>query len=54
VLLPRFFQLLFAFVAKLGEVRELANRRVVQGSDFNKVRALVLGDADRFFDRLDP
>jgi hypothetical protein len=54
VLLPGFLQFLFAFVAKLGKVRELANRRVVQWSDFDKVRALVLGDADRFLDRLDP
>jgi len=54
VLLAGFLQLLFALVAKFGEVRELANRRVVQGSDFDKIRALVLGDPDRFFDRLDP
>jgi hypothetical protein len=54
VLFARFLQLLFALITKLGEIGKLADRRVVQWSDFDKIRALVLGNSDGFFDRLNP
>jgi len=54
VLFAGFLQLLLTLVTKFREVRKLADRRVVQWCDFDKIRALVLGDPDGFLDRLDP
>ena len=53
VLFARFLQFLLALVAKLGKIRQFADRGVVLGSDLDEVRVLVLRDPQRFLDRPD-
>lgn len=53
LLLSGFLQFLFAFVAKLGEINQLANRRIVQRGNFNQIEPAILGQSKRFFDGFD-
>ena len=53
MLFAGFLEFLFALIAKLGEIRQLADRGVVQGSDFDEVCVFVLSDFNRFLNRPD-